>query len=557
MSAETSQRTNTSGPTREVDHVIIGAGMAGLVLRHLLRERDVVLLDPAPFAYKIGESVVPEQFGHPDMRALVPLAQKLPSYQPKMGTVFVSDRSVASFPLPPGEAGVSMHVARHELERLMAEHWELPIVREKVVHVDVARHCVTTDRAVYVSRGPVLDCSGPAMVVATALGEVEKLFATAATWAYWDVVSADERAFYDHVQRSGSRYLRYDAMRRRVLPEPDELPGWAPVRTTYLTRLSGNIWTWQIPLRGGALLSYGVISREAALDPETYRQIALENAAPGYELRARPPGDSPFDRVHQRAGFARRARRAASRDYVLLGDAFAFADPVYSVGTALAVNKAIEVADALLTTGWTEDVSAAYVQRCETLLERALRAFDLWYRGEVVTSDDAAEEVRDNFLNGTAFQMQVAENYGNVSTDVLWAGDPSPRAAAARELRAAAGVPVQRQVGTLIGGGSLADWTLVDAMTTRTGLLLRWRHDGKPDLEMNVQFDARGTRAFRQVGDTALSYESLLMGPYPFDGTVDRLFREIAAQIAPRQSDWKAVWRLAVPSVPARLVPRT
>src|SRR5688572_9355605 len=100
-----------------VDHVIIGAGLAGLVLRHFLRDRRVVLLDPAPFSYKIGESVVPEQFGHPELRALVPALRELPSYQIKSGTVFVSDDSVASFPLPPAEAGVSMHVARDELER--------------------------------------------------------------------------------------------------------------------------------------------------------------------------------------------------------------------------------------------------------------------------------------------------------------------------------------------------------------------------------------------------------------------------------------------------------
>ena len=540
----------SSAAVQRFDHVIIGAGLAGLVLRHRLRERNVVLLDPAPFGYKIGESVVPEQFGHPEMRALVPAIRKLPSYQVKAGTIFVAGESVASFPLPPAEAGVSMHVARHELERLIADTWQVPIVRERVLHVDVPARRVTTDRGVYESVGPILDCSGPAMVVASALGEIERLFPTGATWAYWDVESADPAAFFDHVRANGMRYLRYDAMRRRVLPDQTELAGWAPIRTTYLTRLSGNVWSWQIPLFGGRLLSYGVISREEQLDPERYRRIALESAAPGYTLRARrSDGDSPFDRVHHRAGFARRARRAATRDYVLLADAFAFADPVYSVGTALAVNKALELADTLLTTGWTEDACARYAHGCDVLLARAMQAFELWYRGEVVTSDTAAEEVQNGFLTGTAFQVQVARHYGNVSTDALWQGDSDPRAAAAREPGGFGDdVPVDDHVRMLLEDETLAGWCLAAAVTTRTGLLLRWQRAGKPDLEMRLAFDAPAARAFRIVGSTALSYESLLGEPYPFDRDTEALFGAMAARMAPRENDWRSLWRLAIPA---------
>lgn len=532
-----------------VDHVIIGAGLAGLVLRHLLRDRPVVLLDPAPFAYKIGESAVPEQFGHPALRALVPAIRQLPSYQIKSGTIFVSDDSVASFPLPPAEAGVSMHVARHELERLIAETWDVPVVRERVIAVDVASRRVTTDRGVYESAGPILDCSGPAMVVASSLGEVERLFPIAATWGYWDVESADADAFHAAVHAEGKRYLRYDAMRRRVLAEAGELPGWAPIRTTYLTRLSGEVWSWQIPLFGGRLLSYGLISRGEPLDPESYRRIALEGAAPGYQLRARSgDGSSPFDRLHHRAGFARRARLAATADYVLLADAYAFADPVYSVGTALAVNKAIEVAEALRTTGWTDEACGRYAHGCEVMLARAMQAFDLWYRGEVMTSDRAAADVQHHFLTGTAFQVQVARHYGNVSTDALWIGDTSPRAASARE-KGGFGIdlPVDEHVEDLLAGEVLSGWSLSAATTTSTGLLLRWRRDPKPDLEMRLVFDAAGQRAFRTVGTTALSYESLLDGPYPFDRVTEQLFDAVARRISARENDWRSVWRLAVP----------
>lgn len=534
-----------------VDHVIIGAGLAGLVLRRFLRDRNVVLLDPAPFSYKIGESVVPEQFGHPEMRALVPAVRALPSYSLKAGTTFVSAGSVASFPLPPAEAGVSCHVSRHELEAMIAERWSISIVREKVIAVDVERRRVTTTARVYESAGPILDCSGPAMVIANALGEVERLFPTSATWAYWDIESSDSSAFHRAVRERGLRYLRFDAMRRRVLPGGDELPGWAPERTTLLTRLDGNVWTWQIPLHDARVLSYGVISRGEPIDEASYRRIALEGASPGYRLRPRSTaGPSPYDRVHTRAGFARRARRAASRDFVLLADAYAFADPVYSVGTALAVNRAIEIAEVLRTSGWTDEACARYARTSETLLARAMQAFDFWYRGEVLTSDEAAREVQSNFLVGTAFQVDVARHYGNVSTDALWAGDHGPRAASAREEGGfGLDVAVEDHVYALLGGAELAGWSLAAATTTRGGLLLRWRREGKPDLEMRVAFAHAGAaRPFRTVGSTALSYESLIEGAYPFDASVDALFRALGEKLAPREDDWRSVWRLAVPA---------
>lgn len=533
---------------RHVEHVIIGAGLAGLVLRHFLRDRDVVLLDPSPFGYKIGESVVPEQFGHPELRALVPKIHELPSHTLKLGTTFCSEGSIASFPLPPAEANVSMHVARQELEELIAREWNVPIVRERVLSVDVAAHRVETDTTVYECSGPILDCSGPAMVVANALGEVEKLFATSATWAYWDVVEADARRFHDAVRGSGQRYLRYDAMRRAVLPDATEHPDWAPQRTTILTRLDDATWTWQIPLFRSKLLSYGVISRGEPIDPAKYREIARAHAAPGFVLAERGvEGPGPYDRMHHRAGFARRARHPATADYVLLADAYAFADPVYSVGTALAVNKAIEVAEALTTTGWTAAACERYVETTRVLIGRAMAAFDLWYRGDVLRDDASASEVQRNFLTGTAFQVAIAEQYGNVSTDVVWQGDDSPRAAAARDRGLTGiGVDVLPQVRAL-SGTDLAGWQLASGSTTKDGLLLRWQRAERPDLDVRMAFDAPNARAYKKAGATALSYESLFGAEYPFGPDVAALFDALVARIGPRENDWRSVWRLAIP----------
>jgi len=40
----------------KVDYLIIGAGLAGITLKHFLKNDRTVVVDPNPGAYKVGES---------------------------------------------------------------------------------------------------------------------------------------------------------------------------------------------------------------------------------------------------------------------------------------------------------------------------------------------------------------------------------------------------------------------------------------------------------------------------------------------------------------------
>ncbi|MCA9687982.1 MAG: hypothetical protein KC636_00110, partial [Myxococcales bacterium] len=171
-----------------VEHVIIGAGLAGLVLARVLGPR-ALLIDPNPGGYKIGESLIPELFRHPLLAALLPRVRALPSCSPKEGTTFASEGQVAFFPLAPSEAALSMHVARPELEGLMLEAWELEVTRARITAIDWDRKRVETTAGPVDYTGLVLDCSGPAMVVATLRGEVEQLARVHATWGYHDITA--------------------------------------------------------------------------------------------------------------------------------------------------------------------------------------------------------------------------------------------------------------------------------------------------------------------------------------------------------------------------------
>lgn len=528
----------------KVDYLLIGAGMAGLVLRRFLRNERTVLVDQNPGGYKIGESVVPEQFQHPELRALVPKIQALPSYSPKYGTTFVSDDSIASFPLPPSEAGVAMHVARPEVENLMIAEWGIPISREKVLEIDPKNHVVRTDRNTYEVERQIIDCSGPAMVVGSALRDVTSLWPVWATWGYWDVEEDDGARFWQSVALSGKKYLRYDALRRQVL-EVKEIPGWSPGRTTILTKQGEGIWSWQIPLRGSSLVSFGVVSRGGPVSEELYREVVQFGHSANFKLRERvSDGSSIFNRRYSREGFARRCGTAATLDYILLADAYGFADPVYSVGTAVAVNKAIELAGLLNESGWTAPLCAEWCTDSEQQLTRAIEAFQFWYSGALLKSDAAANEVRDNFLLGTAFQAKTAEHYGRVLKDaglksggfahdagdgVMWYGDSAIRTT--RLVRQLLGTPE---------GTTVAGWTLVECGARPGGLQIRWGLQDMPELVMDVDLQ-QSRPCFMKAGRIGLSMNNIFDRPYPFNERVARLFDTVTGSVATREREWLAM----------------
>lgn len=523
----------------DADYVIIGAGLAGTVLQRLLGASRCVLLDPRPAAYKVGESIVPEQFHHPLLRALVPEVMALPSCSPKRGTTFVGPGSVAAFPLPARASEVSMHVARSELEALMHEHFGTNIVRERVVAVDVEGRRVRTRRQEYRARKLLIDCSGPAMVTARALGAVEERGPLWARWAYFDVEEVDDGRFAESLEATGASFRAYDAVASRVIAS-DDAARWACSQSTVLTRLSPETWTWQIPLFRRRLLSFGVVSRDRKITDDELMRLALEQHSPVYRLRVRAGGDSPYDRIHSRSRIARVATVVASRHHVAVGDAAGFTDPVYSVGTAAAINRALELA-ALLTSepGWDEASRARYAERVAALRARSDRAFAAWYDGTHL--DDAmAQEIRDGFLVGSAFQLRMTEQYKHQLLDA------SPGEGLGGEHDGAraplsAGAALDAEVAALLGLGpeaTLAQWRLVGAAPLRRGVQLRWRTEGKPEIVVNLSFDPNA-RYYRRAGrGITLSFMNLMDGPYPLGPEGVRLFDALEARVTARHDDW-------------------
>lgn len=525
---------------KQVDYLIIGAGMAGLTLAHFLKNDRTVLIDSRPGTYKIGESFIPETFHHPELSALVPKLRQLPSFSEKIGSIFISDDSVASFPLPIGGREFSAHVARSELEPLMAEHWGIDIVKERVRSIDWATKTVVTNLGAYKVAHQILDCSGRAMYVARNVGDVSVVQPAFATWAYYDILSTDASRFSRYVQESGREHMRYSITQRRVLQEPEE-DGWRPEHCTILTQLGDGLWSWHIPLYNSTLLSFGVVSRSGRVTPEQFMEVAERTQLPHLELQQRPfDRSSAYNRLHVRNNFAHRARAAATLDYILVGDAAGFADPVYSVGAGLAVNNAIQVAALLNEGGWTDEKREGYCEHFEALMERTLEAFDVWYSGRLLTEDDAAQRVQDGFLVGNTFQVGIATHYADVVEDAMLDEfkDPDRPAGSAAKMSSAEATAT---LATLVGvedGSTLAGWTLRSAMCVMSGLQHRWQHDGLPEMVAVANRAADVTQYYRRVGDIALSFMNLFDGPYPLDEHGHALFDAFEASVRNNPAEW-------------------
>lgn len=526
------------GGPREVDYLIVGAGIAGMTLRHFLRSDSAVLLDDRAEQYKIGESIIPEMFRHPEVLALLSAVKAQPSYSPKVGSTFVEPGSVASFP---AVSDAAIHIARDDLEHVFRTAWQLAVVRERVVGVDLTARTVSTNAGIWHVRKLIIDCSGPAMVLATLLGQVSPLMPVFSTWGYWDVQDHDPARFRDDIASKGWSQMRFG---HQKFMEEDPL-SWDPGESTILTRIGDGVWTWQIPLYNKKLLSVGVVSRQGKISAEAYEALAAANLAKNYVATPRPrDGDGPYNKLHVRNHFARTAASPTGDGYVLMSDAFCFADPIYSVGAGLAVNKAIEIAMLLNNDAWNEAAQEAYRAHYAQVVKEAVDGFQYWYDGTLLQDAAVAGLVQERFLIGNVFHTHMAHHYSHLlaAADLQTHHNPTDPFAVDWDNPGLALLSrsLTAQLRALLGQqDQWGDWQLQRARPAKAGLLTLWSHPTLPDLLLLLAPVDAARKDYRTVGPVGLRYlRGLTDGEYPDIAAIGRLIDLLAPQIASREADW-------------------
>ena len=346
----------TSQPITNCDVAVIGGGPGGAALATFLARagHHCVIFEQSKFPrYHIGESLIPHTHGIFDRLDLLPQL-RASAFPVKHSVRFVSHGGKESVPFYfsetiPGERARTWQVERSQFDTMMLDHARAGGVEvheqtsiDKVLFEDsraVGVQTVSADGARSEVRAKVVvDASGRACIIGRQLGLRSPLpeLRKASAWGYF---------------RGGKR-----------------LPGIDAGETTMFL-VPGGGWFWYIPLPDD-MVSVGIVA-----DPEYVFSESddMEAAFTREVAKCAPLADRLS--VAKRVGPVRGSRHLAYLNrqtcgdgWVMIGDARAFLDPIYSSGLYLALGSAELAAQCIDDALKNNDVSAARLGAFEPAL---------------------------------------------------------------------------------------------------------------------------------------------------------------------------------------------
>jgi flavin-dependent dehydrogenase len=347
-------------PSAQYDVAVIGGGPGGAALATFLARhgRRTIVFEQAKFPrYHIGESLIPHTYGIFDRLGLLPKL-RASAFPVKHSVRFVSATGKESVPFYfsetiPGERARTWQVERSQFDSMMLDHARASGVEvreqvsiDKVLFEDeraVGVQLVTTDGSrADVPAKVVVDASGRACVIGRQLGLRSPLpeLRKASAWGYF---------------RGGQR-----------------LPGIDAGETTMFL-IPGGGWFWYIPLPDD-IVSVGIVadpeylfSQSEDMEAAFTREIAL--CAPLAERLAAAKRTGP---VRGSRHLAYLNRQTCGHGWVMIGDARAFLDPIYSSGLYLALGSAELAAQCIEDALKHDDLSASRLGRFEPALWRGV-----------------------------------------------------------------------------------------------------------------------------------------------------------------------------------------
>ncbi len=332
--------------TSSYDVAVIGGGPAGATAATFLQRKGhrCVILESARFPrYHIGESLIPNTHGTLDRLGLLP-RMKASHFPEKHSVRFVSASGKSSDPFyfsdtVEGDAARTWQVERSEFDSICLDH-----ARENGVEVHrptrVESLLMEGDQATGVLVRPedgepreiaasvVIDASGRGTLIGNQLGLKGPVpgLKKASLWTYF---------------KGGERLPGRDAGETTVFMIPE------------------RGWFWYIPLPDDRV-SVGVVASPEYLfkGSESFEEAFLREAglcAPLGERLVHAERDSPVRGFRELAYLN---RQTAGNGWVMIGDAAAFLDPIYSSGIYLAIASAEMAADCIDDALSSGDLSA-------------------------------------------------------------------------------------------------------------------------------------------------------------------------------------------------------
>ena len=352
------------------DTIVIGGGPAGSTVATLVAEQGhrVLLLErEAEPTFKIGESLIPATYW--TFKRLGMLEKLRASHFPQKYSVqFYSRSGKASTPFyffqtNPHESAVTWQVLRSEFDEMLLDN-----AKEKGVEVR---------RGVGVREVLFEGDAATGVVIQNADGTRETLNATVI------VDSTGQRSLIGRQLRlntiepnlkMASLFTHYEGAHR------DE--GIDEGATLILHTEEKDSWFWSIPLPYDRTsigvvgeLDYLLQNRRGADGKLNTEKIFTEELEKCVPLKQRLEGAKQLFPIQTTKDFSYRASRIAGNNWMLVGDAFGFLDPVYSTGLFLALKSGEMAADVIMEAFEKNDFSAAQLGSFGPTFVKGMEAF--------------------------------------------------------------------------------------------------------------------------------------------------------------------------------------
>ena len=355
----------------DADVLIIGAGPAGSVAAKLLVQHgySVLVLERAKFPrFVIGESLLPQCEQILEKAGMSSVVQQH-GFQPKNGVVFVrgSRRGVFDFrqKFSPGP-GTTWQVQRAEFDKILADHAEREGVdiqyEEEIrsVNVDAEFPQVTSmNLATGVSR----EFRGRFLLDASGFGRVLPRLLDLEFPSHFPVRQSLFTHIEDNISDPG-----YDRNKIRICVHPTDT----------------DVWAWLIPFSNGRC-SVGVVAERKYFtrfdgDNESRLRSMLGEIHDLRELLSDAVFCMPVNEI---TGYSSNVRNLWGNNYLLLGNAGEFLDPIFSSGVTIAL-KSADLAAELLHRHF-QGAQIDWAEEYARTLQRGVDVFrayvEAWYDG--------------------------------------------------------------------------------------------------------------------------------------------------------------------------------